>query len=61
MKTTKILLWDEVDHEKGVPWPTLKALPLENITPPPPLASMTELSILPLNLRGYLGKRKMCC
>ena len=61
MKTTKILLWDEVDHEKGVPWPTPKALPLENITPQPPLASTTKLSILPLNLRGYLGKRKMCC
>ena len=61
MKTAKILLWDEVDHEKGVTWPTPKPLPEEYITPPPTLASISELHILPLHLRGYLGKRKMCC
>jgi hypothetical protein len=61
MKTAKILLWDEVDHEKGFPWPTPKVLPQEYITPPPILASIPEMYILPLHMRKYLRGRKMCC
>jgi hypothetical protein len=54
MKTAKILLWDEVDNEKGFtrPKPKKKPLPEEYITLPPTLASISELHIL------YLPKRK---
>lgn len=61
MKTAKILLWDEVDHEQGVTWPTPKPLPEEVITPPLTLASISELHILPLHKRKFLRARKMHC
>jgi hypothetical protein len=61
MKTAKILLWDEVDHEKGFNWPTPKPLPEEYITSAPTLASITELHILPLHRRKFLRVRKMHC
>lgn len=59
MKTAKILLWDEIDHNRGVPWPTPKALPQEYITPLATLASIRELSIPSFHLRKYLVARKM--
>ena len=59
MTTVKILLWDEVDHEKEFPWPTPKALPKEYITPPTILASMPGLHIVPSNMRKYLKGREM--
>ena len=61
MKTAKILLWDEVDHEKGFTWPTAKPLPEEHITPPPTLVSIPELQILSLHQRKFLRARKMYC
>jgi hypothetical protein len=61
MKTAKILLWDEVDHEKGSSWPTPKPLPDEHITLPPTLAKITELHTLSLNWRKFLSLRKMHC
>jgi hypothetical protein len=51
MKTAKMLLWDEIDHDREFPWPTTKALPQEYITPQVTLASIRELPILPLHLR----------
>jgi hypothetical protein len=53
MTTVKILLWDEVDHEKEFPWPTPKALPKEYITPPTILACMPESPIVPPHMRKY--------
>ena len=50
MKTAKILLWDEIDHDEGFLCPTPKALPQEYITPLATLASIRELSILSLLL-----------
>jgi len=61
MKTAKILLWDEIDHENEYAWPTLKALPNEYITPPPRLASIPDLDFLPLHVRKYLRLRKTYC
>jgi hypothetical protein len=60
MQSKKILLWDEVDHEKEFPWPAPKASPKEYITPPPMLASLPELYVLPLHMRKYLRGRKSC-
>ena len=61
MKTVKILLWDEIDHDRGFHWPPPKALPQEYITPPAILASIPDLHILPLHMRKYLGAKKMFC
>jgi hypothetical protein len=53
MKTAKILLWDEVDNEKGSTRPKPKPLPEEYITLPPTLASISELHILSLRKRKF--------
>jgi hypothetical protein len=59
MKTAKILLWDEIDHDHGVLCPTPKTLPQEYITQLPTLASIQEVSTLPFQRRKYLGEKKM--
>jgi len=59
MKTAKILLWDEIDDDKGLLCPTPEALPQEYITPPATLASSRKLPLPPYHLRKYLSEGKM--
>ena len=61
MKTAKILLWDEVDHEKGFTWLTPKPIAEEYITLPPTLTSISELHILSSNKRKFLRVKKIPC
>jgi hypothetical protein len=59
MKTAKILLWDEIDHDNRVLCPIPKTLPQEYITLLPTLASIPEVSTLPFQRRKYLSEKKM--
>ena len=59
MQKNKILLWDEIDHGKGFPWPNPTVLPKKYITRPPTLASLPvwvaagAVTPLGLNIEEY--------
>jgi hypothetical protein len=58
MQKNKILLWDEIDHGKGFPWPTSKVLPKKYITRPPTLASLPVWEFLYSHRRKHLRLKK---